>query len=177
MKQLSILLLAIVLSIGWAQAQSDDHIKFMGLSISGSFPDIKPKLERAGYKFFGTGAADTYRFMGKMDGKTVQLTIIVTPITKQVISMNFDYPVYQNRGIALEDYQSMSYTLSGMTGEAACITDERNLQAGLLAETKWVKQDGTIKLTLSSDLGISILFVDRINGIAYFKENKSLGNL
>ncbi len=44
--------------------------------------------------------------------------------------------------------QTMSYTLSGMTGEAALITDER-------------------ALTLT----------DRINGIAYYKENKTLGNL
>lgn len=177
MKHISILLLAIVLSIGGALAQSDDHIKFMGISLSGLISDIRPKLERVGFKYTGSAGTDKYHFTGKMDAKTVLLTIIVTPITKQVMCMNLDYPFHQNRSDAFDDYTTMSYTLSGVTGESASITDESNLQQDTLAETHWDVPEGTIKLSLSSELGLSLMFMDRINGLIHYKENKSLGNL
>lgn len=89
MKKVFLILIAIIIAIA-ANAQS--HLQFMGIDIDGNCSSFVQKLSAKGFTLkenIETGGAIMH---GTFTGKNVEVYILVTPISKQVMSVSVYYP-------------------------------------------------------------------------------------
>ncbi len=104
MKKLLIFLMVCLFSIDCVAQKEFEHMKFMGIPITGKVSDFQKQLRKKGFR--SIGRAKEYKIMkGTFDGQEAKLYIMYNKETKDVLSVNVNIPChYENLAINMYKY-------------------------------------------------------------------------
>lgn len=88
---MSRILFAFFFIIQFANAYSTNHIRFMGLSVTGDIDQFKDSLVIKGFSYIDSYES-SYKFFGKFANEIVTLTVLASPDTKTVCKIIVDFP-------------------------------------------------------------------------------------
>jgi hypothetical protein len=144
----------------------------MGLSVSGTFQDIRPKLEDKNFIFIGKEERNpnVYDFYGSLSGRRLDLSVHVTPVTKQIYCIYYAIQ-YTNMADAMSGYLSMEEALSKKYGATPTVKGEE-VNDPIVAKT-WNMETQMVVLSLHPTGTCSIITMDRINGILNINEKSN----
>ena len=169
LKKLSIIILLTVLSIS---VNAQEHFKFLGISISGTFTDIKPKLESAGFEFVGKEQGyDMYSFIGSFIGKVTKISVSLTPISKQVMSISCSFKGHSTLEEASLEYIDIVKSLNAKYGASVRSKDLAN---DIVSQSAWNIETAYITAIIYGERKCTLLYMDRINGILFNKEMETI---
>ena len=173
-KQLLIIILLLIVFCFNTMAQNNTHIKFMGVSMSGSFAIIKPKLEKLGFRYKGKQKenANMENFSGIFIGKNAELSVSVTPISKTV--MCIQCTLQSNASIELTkiEYSNILESLITKYGDPTRSTDQKDGE--ILMDTMWELENGIIGISMTINKSCILIYLDKVNGMLGNTEDEKI---
>lgn len=85
------IVLFVVLTFSSYNLFASEHIKFMGIEVTGIFEDFKDSLEIRGFSYMSSFET-LHKFYGKFANEIVSLNILTTPKTKTVCKVIVYFP-------------------------------------------------------------------------------------
>jgi len=170
MKKVLVLMMLAVMSIS-ASAQSQNHLKFQGIPIDGTFAQFEAKLKAKGWKYDVEESrgydVDTRLYKGTFAGNKGELHVFRSPNSKVVFGVSF--------------YQDIVYSKEIVEQQVA-----RHIEAVRRAYPnayEWVKDDGSTQFDLDNGMIIcslmdyhdyryctNIAYIDKTNQEKYLNE-------